>query len=143
MTAASAASSEGGRFARRDGTQLGPFGGRFPPIGRHRRRAFRGEQLLPRGPQHFVRADALNQPFMQLMHQPVALRLIDDEGEIQIVRRLRHEINLVILEQLERRSELVEYAADVMAQQAHRGAGPENFHPAEFAERIAQSRERG
>ncbi len=73
---------------------------------RRRRRSAGREQLLPGGTEDLVGADALDQPLVQLCHQPIPFRLVDDEREVQIVGRLAHEIDVLVLEQLERRPEL-------------------------------------
>ena len=80
---------------------------------------------------------------MQLLHQPIALRLVDHESEIQIVGGLAHEVDLVILKELERRAELVQDAANIVAEQAQRGARSEDLHAAKLAERRGKPRERG
>ena len=81
-----------------------------------------GEELLPGGTQDLVGADALDQPLMQLLYQPIALGFVDDEGEVQIVGGLAHQIDLLVLEQLEGRPQLVQDAADVVPDQAQGGA---------------------
>ena len=55
---------------------------------------------------------------MQLLHEALALLLIDDEREIEIVGRLAHQVDLLFLEQLERVPEAVEDRPDVAAEQA-------------------------
>src|SRR5882672_5620358 len=92
------------------------------------------EQLLPGGPQYSVRADALNQALVQLMHQAIALRLVDHEGEVQVVRSLGHQIDLLILEQFKGRSELMQDAANIVAQQAQGGAGSQDLDAAQCPE---------
>ena len=55
---------------------------------------------------------------MQLMHEPLALLLVDDEREVEIVGRLAHQVDLLFLEQLERLAEAVEDRPDIAAEQA-------------------------
>ena len=103
--------------------------GSLPPVARRRGAAASAEQLLPGGSEHLVRADALNQPLVQLMHQPVALRFVDHEGEVQIVRRLAHQVDLLVLEQFEGVAEFVQDAADVVTEQAQRSARSQDLAP--------------
>ncbi len=51
------------------------------------------------------------------MHQTVALGFVDHEGEVQVVRGLADQVDLLVLEQLEGRAQLVQDAADIVAQQ--------------------------
>ena len=53
---------------------------------------------------------------MQLMHQPIALRLVDDKGEIQIIGGLRHQIDFLVLEQFKGRTQFMQDAANILAQ---------------------------
>ena len=69
---------------------------------------------------------------MQLVHQPIALLLIDHEGEVQIVGRLAHQIDALFGEQLERLAELMQDGADVAPDQAHRGAGSNHLRTAQW-----------
>ena len=79
---------------------------------------------------------------MQLLHQPVALRLVDHEGEVQVIRGLGHQINLLILEQLESRPQFVQDPANVVTQQTQGSARPQNLDAAQALERGGQTIER-
>ena len=68
---------------------------------------------------------------MQLLDQAVALVLVDDEGEVQIVGRLADQVDLLLLEELEGAAELVQDGADVAPDEAHRGARADHLHAAQ------------
>ncbi len=80
---------------------------------------------------------------MKLVHQPIALRLVDDKGEIQIIRGLRDQIDLLVLKQFERRSQFVQDAANILPQQTQGGAGTQDFNAAKLAQGRRQSLECG
>ncbi len=127
----------GGRFTLRDIEQHAALLRLFPPIqGACVERLCR-EHLRPSGAQNLVRADALNEPFVQLLHQPIALRFVDDEGEVQVVGGLRHQIDLLVLKQFEGRAQFMQDAANILSQQAQRGARAQNFDAANLAQACA------
>ena len=68
---------------------------------------------------------------MQLLDEAIALALVHDEGEVQVIRRLAHQIDLLLFEELEGAAELVQDRADVAAYQAHGGARPDHLHAAQ------------
>ena len=91
------------------------------------------EQLIPGRTQHAIARHRADQQLVQLLDQPVALVLVDDEREVQIVRGLAHQIDLLLGEQLERVAELVQDGADVAADEAHGRARPDHLHAAQLA----------
>ena len=68
---------------------------------------------------------------MQLRNEPVTLRLVDHEGEVEVVGGLADEVDLLLLEQLERLAELVDDRADVPSQQRQRGTGTDHLDAAQ------------
>src|SRR5438552_14314904 len=102
--------------------ELGPFGA--PPGQRRAPGAvlWPREQLLPGGTENLVARHRADQQLVQLLDQTVTLVLIDHEGEVQIVGRLAHEVDLLLLEALESAAELMEDRADVASHETHRGA---------------------
>jgi hypothetical protein len=80
---------------------------------------------------------------VQLLDQPITLVLIDHEGEVEVVGRLAHEIDLLLLEELESAAELMEYAAYVAPDEAHRGTGADDLHAAQPRELGDQLRHTG
>src|SRR6185437_1786723 len=85
-----------------------------PPWRRTRGTGLRlGEELLPGGPEYPIARHRPDEQLVELVDQPIALPLIDDEGEVEIVGRLADEVDLLLLEELERASQLVQDRADV------------------------------
>ena len=76
---------------------------------------------------------------MKLVHQPVALRLVDDKREIQIIGGLRDQINLLVLKQFECRSQFVQDAANILPQQTQGGAGAKDLNAAKLAQGRGQA----
>jgi hypothetical protein len=52
---------------------------------------------------------------MELRDQSITLRLVDHEGEVKVVGRLADQVDLVLLEQLERLAQLVDDRPDIPA----------------------------
>ena len=71
------------------------------------------------GPEHAIARQRADQQLVQLLDQPVALVLVDHEREVEVVRGLADEIDLLLLEQRERVAELVQDGADVAPDQRH------------------------
>src|SRR5258708_19553116 len=120
----------GRRLARRDVEQRAALLRLLPPIQRARgARVLVAKQLRPSRAENLVRADALNEPFMQLLHQTIALRLVDDEGEVQIIGGLGYQVYFLVLKQFESRSQLMQDAANVLAHKTQRAPSTQYFHP--------------
>ena len=90
----------------------------FPPIrSPHAARVLVGKQLRPRGAEYPIGTNALNQPLVQLLHQAIALRLVDHESEIQIIGGLSHQVDLVVLKQFKGGTHFMQDAANVLTQE--------------------------
>ena len=76
-----------------------------------------GEQLLPGRAHDRVARQRPDQQVVQLLDQPVALVLVHHEREVEVVRGLADQVDLLLLEQRERIAELVQDGADVAADQ--------------------------
>ena len=100
-----------------------------------------GEQLLPGRTQHTVVRHRADQQLVQLLDQAIALVLVDDEGEVEVVRRLAHQVNLLLLEELEGPSELMQDGADVAPDETHRSARPDHLHATQARQVRDQLRE--
>src|SRR5579872_413946 len=92
------------------------------------------EEVLPGRSEHPIARHRPDQELMELIDQPVSLTLIDDEGEVEIVGRLAHQIDLLLLEELEGAAQLMQYRADVAPDETHRGARAYHLHSAEPGE---------
>ena len=68
---------------------------------------------------------------MQLLHEPVALVLVHDEGEIQIVGGLAHQVDLLLLEEFERIAQLVQDGANIAPHETDRGARTDDLYAAQ------------
>ena len=77
------------------------------------------EQLFPGRAHDEIARQRPDQQFVQLLDQPVALVLVHDEREVEIVGRLADQVHLLLFEQRERVAELVQDGADVAADQRH------------------------
>ena len=71
---------------------------------------------------------------MQTRHEAIALCLINDERDVQIVRSLGDEIDFLLFEQLERFAEAMQNRADVAADETHRCTRTDNLHATELRE---------
>jgi hypothetical protein len=99
-----------------------------PARGNHRSKAV---DLLPGRSEHVIRRRVPDDHIVQPPHEPVALLFVHDESDVQVVRRLRDEIDALLLEQLERIAEAVQRRANAAADQAHGRAGSDHFDPAD------------
>ena len=79
---------------------------------------------------------------MKALDQSVALVLINDEGEVQVVGCLTDKVNPAIRQQLEGAAESVQDAADILANQTHRGTRPDDLGTTEWREITLQRSER-
>src|SRR5690348_9789578 len=85
----------------------------LPPIVRVRQRLFfLAVELFPSRAEHSVRSHLADRDFMQTRHETVALLLVDHERDVEIVRSLRDEINLLLFEQFERVAESMQDRSD-------------------------------
>ena len=109
-----------------------------PPPRRPADRRLRADpvDLLPRRTEHAIRGRVLHGELVQALHEPVTLLLVDDEGQVQVDGGLRDEVDLLLLEELERVAEAMQRRADVAPDQAHRRARSDHLH-------AAQARQRG
>ena len=94
--------------------------------------------LLPGRPQHAIRGHVSHGEFVQAAHQPVALLLVDDKGQVEVVGGLRHEVDLLLLEELERVAEPVHHGTDIAADKAHRRARSYDLDPADTRQVLYQ-----
>ncbi len=76
-----------------------------PDIRRKRIRGFGLEQLFPARAERRAAARLANDRGMQLANQARALLGVDDEAQVQVVRGLRHQVDALLLEDLERGGE--------------------------------------
>src|SRR5262245_37803036 len=68
---------------------------------------------------------------MQSRHEPVTLILIDDEGDVEIVRRLSDEIDLLLFEQFEGIAQAMQDCANVAPHEAHGSARTDRLYATE------------
>ena len=90
-------------------------------------------QLFPRRAEHAIGSHLADRDLVQARDQPIAVRFVDHERDVEIVRGLRDQIDLLLFEQLERFAEPVQDRADVTADQAHGGARADDFDAAQPA----------
>jgi len=89
------------------------------------------KELLPGGSEHALAGHRTDQELVQLFNQALALVLIDDEGEVQIIRSLCDEIDLLLCKEFEGISQAMQDGADIAPDQAHRGARADDLHAAQ------------
>ena len=94
--------------------------------------------LLPGGAEHVVGRRVAHDHVVQAAHQPVALLLVHHESDVEVVRRLRDQVDALLLEQLERVAEAVQRGADTASDQAHRRARADDLDAAQLRERRHQ-----
>ena len=99
-------------------------------------------QPLPRLAEHAAFEFADEQP-VQMLHEPIGVFRVHDEREIQVVRRLRDEVDPLLLEHLEHRRELVQDGADALADQRHGCAVADDRDLAELAKIGGERLDRG
>ncbi len=116
---------------------------RLPP-----RRALRLRflvQVAPARPEHSAVLDAhrlgLDQQVVQLRHEARADLLVDDEREVEIVRRLRDQVHAQRTELGEHRRQLVQHRAHAAADQRDRRARRDHLDAADLREVLAQRRQ--
>ena len=73
-----------------------------------------------------------------MLHEPVGVLGVHDEREVQVVRGLRHEMDLLLLEHLEDGAELVQDRADALADERDRGAVADDRDLAELAQIVGE-----
>jgi len=71
-----------------------------------------------------------------VLDESIALVLIDDEGEVEIVRRLADEIDLLLFEQLECGAELMQDRANIASDETYGCARSDDLNTAELRERL-------
>ncbi len=100
-----------------------------PPLPRRDfRLGGRAVQLFPGGSQHAIEAHLADRNLVQTPDEPISLLLVDDERDVEIVRGLGHEIDLLLFEELERFAETVEDRPDVAAHETDCGARSDDLH---------------
>ena len=75
------------------------------------------EQIRPGRPEDRALGLVTEEEAVKLAHQPLLLILVDEEGEVEIARRLRHQMDLHLVEHFEHRREIVEDGADASSHQ--------------------------
>ncbi len=94
------------------------------------------------GPEHVIGRRVPDDDVVQAAHQAIALLLVDDERDVEVVRGLRDQVDALFLEQFERIAQPVQRGANAAPDEAHRGAGPDDFDAAEPRQRGHQRLER-
>src|SRR5258706_594670 len=92
------------------------------------------EELAPGGAEDRAFHLVSKEEPVELAHQPLALLLVDDEGEVEVRGRLRHEMNLQLLERLQHRPELMQNGADSPPHQRERCGRSDDLRLAERRE---------
>jgi len=99
--------------------------------------------VLPTSGQDPSFLESVHEQFMQALYDSVRMFRVDDECEVQIVRRLRHEVDLVFFEYFHDGAQLVQYCAYSAADQSHCSTIFDNVYSAELTEFGCQRRNGG
>ena len=106
----------------------------LPPAGRSPRpRGASPFEPLPRGPQPRCVPLGREQPAVQATHECPGVLLVDDEGEVQVLGGIAHEVDRPLVEGRESRSELVKHGANPTPDDRHHRA---RMHDADSTERL-------
>ena len=109
-----------------------------PPRLRHRlRRRAAARQALPRLAEHAAR-ELVDEQAVQVLHETIRVLGAHDERQVQIVRGLRHEMDLLLLEHLEHGRELVQDRADPLADERDGRAVADDRDLAELAQIVGE-----
>ena len=88
------------------------------------------QEAQVRRAQHAVGGHLANRNLVQARDQPVAVRLVDHERDVEIVRGLRDKINLLLFEQFERVAQSMQDCSDVSTNEADCSARANHLHAA-------------
>ena len=132
--------------ARRRGMREGQqFAAAFAPPRRGLDRLILCIQFAPARAEHrgvfHAHGFGLDQQIVQARHQVGRHFFVDDEGQIEIVRRLRDQVHALRAELGEHRRKPVQHRTHAAADQGDRRARCDDFDPADFCQVRAQRRE--
>src|SRR6185295_6889753 len=99
-------------------------------------------ELFPGCAEHAALELVHEQP-VQMLHELVRVLGVHDECQVQIVRRLRDEMDLLLLKDLEHWAELVQDRADTAADECDGGTIADHGDLAELAQVLGESLDRG